>query len=79
MGVDSASSGVLAPSLIGLSCEAAQLPASLRGLSALPARLWVQKWTEGGGSYRVEPIVYDDVGGNIMGPERQHYGFRHKD
>ena len=25
----------------------------------------------------MEPVGYDDAGGNIMGPERQHYGFRH--
>jgi hypothetical protein len=25
----------------------------------------------------VEPVAYDDAGGNIMGPGRQQYGFRH--
>lgn len=25
----------------------------------------------------MEPVGYDDAGGNTMGPERQHYGFRH--
>ena len=67
MGVDSASRGVLTPILNSLGYEAAQLRASL----------WGQKRTEGGGSCRVEPVAYDDAGGNIMGPERQHYGLRH--
>ena len=65
---------VLAPYLVGASCDAAQLPARFGVQFALPASLWVQKETIGKGSCRVGPAGYDDAGamlwvlnGNITG------------
>ena len=70
-------SGNLAPILTGLSCEPAQLPARFWGLSALPARLWVQRSSKGERCEPVKPLGYRNICGNIMSPEWQEYGFRH--